>query len=215
MGPLIHNEHVVRMLEERGARCIDSLNEAGEGETVVIRSHGAPPQVYQQMAARGISFIDATCPFVKRIHERVLDAKKKEFPLSSSARPDIRRLTAYSAGQVMAQKWFIPMRRSAQCRRLIKRSLWRKPRLRNKSGKTCCVFCRRKSTGLYRLKVYVQQQESVSRKRGKSRCVWILSSSLAAKAAQIHVNYTNYAEDTVEMSYILNNIKNYYLKKCC
>lgn len=71
LGPLIHNRDVVRSLEERGVACIERVEDAPEGATVVIRSHGAAPQVYDALKARGIAYIDATCPFVKRIHERV------------------------------------------------------------------------------------------------------------------------------------------------
>jgi len=77
LGPLIHNKDVVRSLEEKGVRCISALSEANPGETVVIRSHGAAPEVYDEMNRRGMRFIDATCPFVKRIHERVIKAKKE------------------------------------------------------------------------------------------------------------------------------------------
>lgn len=74
LGPLIHNEDVVRSLEDRGVRCIQRLEDVMPGTTVVIRSHGAAPQVYQALKAQGLEYIDATCPFVKRIHERVRKA---------------------------------------------------------------------------------------------------------------------------------------------
>ncbi len=76
LGPLIHNKDVVQSLEDRGVRCISSLDEVKPGEMVVIRSHGASPQIYEQLKEKGIGYIDATCPFVKRIHERVLKAKE-------------------------------------------------------------------------------------------------------------------------------------------
>ncbi len=81
LGLLIHNRDVVSQLEERGVRCIQSLDEAAPGETVVIRSHGASPEVYQNMNRMGIRYIDATCPFVKRIHDRVLAAKEEGIPV--------------------------------------------------------------------------------------------------------------------------------------
>ena len=81
LGPLIHNEYVVRSFEERGVRCIHHLSEVQSGETVVIRSHGASPQIFDEMEKRGIAYIDATCPFVKRIHERVKQAKEDHVPV--------------------------------------------------------------------------------------------------------------------------------------
>ena len=71
----------MRDLEARGARCVHSLDDVHFGETVVIRSHGAPPKVFEEMAAHGIPHIDATCPFVKRIHARVTDAKAHGLPV--------------------------------------------------------------------------------------------------------------------------------------
>lgn len=76
LGPLIHNRDVVRSLEERGVACIERVEDAPDGAAVVIRSHGAAPEVYDALNARGIACIDATCPFVKRIHERVSAAAK-------------------------------------------------------------------------------------------------------------------------------------------
>ncbi|MGI5918045.1 MAG: bifunctional 4-hydroxy-3-methylbut-2-enyl diphosphate reductase/30S ribosomal protein S1 [Christensenellales bacterium] len=71
LGPLIHNRDVVRSLEKRGVACIERVEDVPEGAAVVIRSHGASPEVYDALKTRGIAYIDATCPFVKRIHERV------------------------------------------------------------------------------------------------------------------------------------------------
>ena len=88
LGPLIHNCDVVRSLEERGVACIERVEDAPEGATVVIRSHGAAPQVYDALKARGIAYIDATCPFVKRIHERVRAATEAGQRVSLWARKD-------------------------------------------------------------------------------------------------------------------------------
>ncbi len=74
LGPLIHNEDVVKSLESRGVRCIQRVEDALPGTTVVIRSHGAAPEVYHALKNQGLDYIDATCPFVKRIHERVRKA---------------------------------------------------------------------------------------------------------------------------------------------
>ena len=70
LGPIIHNEEVVRDLEEKGVRVIHSEEElAGLTEgTVIIRSHGVGPQVYEQLRWQGLETVDATCPFVKKIH---------------------------------------------------------------------------------------------------------------------------------------------------
>lgn len=68
LGPIIHNPQLVAELEERGVRIINSPKEAEPYETVVIRSHGVGRDVYKVLKARGISYVDATCPFVAKIH---------------------------------------------------------------------------------------------------------------------------------------------------
>ena len=72
-GPIIHNEEVVSDLEKRGVKVVASKEEleALKDGTVVIRSHGVPKQIYELMEEKGIECIDATCPFVKRIHDIV------------------------------------------------------------------------------------------------------------------------------------------------
>ncbi len=72
-GPIIHNEEVVRDLEERGVKVIhdeDELAGIKEG-TVVIRSHGVLARIYDLIEQNGLECVDATCPFVKRIHNIV------------------------------------------------------------------------------------------------------------------------------------------------
>ena len=72
-GPIIHNEEVVADLESKGVRVLSSKEELEmlrEG-TVVIRSHGVPKEIYQLIEAKGLECVDATCPFVKKIHRIV------------------------------------------------------------------------------------------------------------------------------------------------
>lgn len=74
-GPIIHNEEVVRDLEEKGVKVIDSLEElkALKEGVVVIRSHGVGKEVYDILQENDIEVVDATCPFVKKIHNAVLE----------------------------------------------------------------------------------------------------------------------------------------------
>ena len=68
LGPIIHNRHAVQHFEDMGVRVIASPEEAQPGSTVIIRSHGVSRDVYQRLEDRGVEIVDATCPFVKRIH---------------------------------------------------------------------------------------------------------------------------------------------------
>ena len=73
LGPLIHNPQEVERLERAGIRSVASLDEVAPGQTVIIRSHGVTPEVYAQCDARGLRYIDATCPHVAHIHQLVRD----------------------------------------------------------------------------------------------------------------------------------------------
>lgn len=77
LGPIIHNQDVVNDMKAKGARIIDSVDELEPGETVVIRSHGVGREIYEQIAAKGNRMLDATCPFVSRIH-RIAAEKTKQ-----------------------------------------------------------------------------------------------------------------------------------------
>lgn len=76
-GPIIHNKQVISDLEKHGVRVIEDLNEAGEGE-VIIRSHGVPPHIYDEIEAKGFKYTDCTCPFVKKIHNIVKKSYEDE-----------------------------------------------------------------------------------------------------------------------------------------
>jgi 4-hydroxy-3-methylbut-2-en-1-yl diphosphate reductase len=65
---IVHNAHVVRDLEERGAIFVEDEREVPPGETVVLSAHGVAPSVYRNAGARGLNTIDATCPLVTKVH---------------------------------------------------------------------------------------------------------------------------------------------------
>ena len=65
---IVHNAHVVRDLEARGAIFVESESEVPEGKTVVLSAHGVAPSVYANARARGLNTVDATCPLVSKVH---------------------------------------------------------------------------------------------------------------------------------------------------
>ena len=77
LGPIIHNRHVVDKFRALGVGVIESPEEAQPGQTVIIRSHGVPRVVYEALEQRGVEIVDATCPFVKRIHTIVSRAEEE------------------------------------------------------------------------------------------------------------------------------------------
>jgi 4-hydroxy-3-methylbut-2-enyl diphosphate reductase len=70
---IVHNLHVVRDLEAKGAVFVEEESEVPEGATVVLSAHGVAPSVHANAATRGLSVIDATCPLVTKVH---LEAKR-------------------------------------------------------------------------------------------------------------------------------------------
>ncbi len=76
-GPIIHNRHVVEKFAAMGVRQIDHYSQAEPDTTVIIRSHGVSREVYEGLAQRGARIVDATCPFVKRIHKIVSEAEER------------------------------------------------------------------------------------------------------------------------------------------
>jgi 4-hydroxy-3-methylbut-2-en-1-yl diphosphate reductase len=65
---IVHNAHVVRDFEARGAVFVESEEEVPAGAALVLSAHGVAPSVYEQAAARGLETIDATCPLVSKVH---------------------------------------------------------------------------------------------------------------------------------------------------
>ncbi|MBS6644713.1 MAG: 4-hydroxy-3-methylbut-2-enyl diphosphate reductase [Clostridiaceae bacterium] len=76
-GPIIHNEEVVKDLEEKGVQVLNSQEELKKLESgiVVIRSHGVGKHIYDLLKSKNIDIVDATCPFVTKIHKIVQDQK--------------------------------------------------------------------------------------------------------------------------------------------
>lgn len=73
LGPIIHNPQVVEHFKRKGVNIIDSISEHEEGTTVVLRTHGVEAEIPEYCERNGIKYIDAACPFVKKIHKIVLE----------------------------------------------------------------------------------------------------------------------------------------------
>ena len=86
-GNIIHNEQVVNELASRGILAVETVQDLEAGDTLVIRAHGAPPEVFEACAKKGVSVIDATCPFVRRIHRIVERASAAGEPVVILGKP--------------------------------------------------------------------------------------------------------------------------------
>lgn len=70
-GPIIHNAQVVEALEQKGIKKLDNMNDITDNSTLIVRSHGVAPYVYEQARNHNIDIVDATCPYVRKIHKIV------------------------------------------------------------------------------------------------------------------------------------------------
>lgn len=99
-GPIIHNEEVVRDLQEKGIRVLNSKEELealSEG-TVIIRSHGVGRDIYQLIEEKKLNLVDATCPFVKKIHrivERESAAGKRIVIIGNESHPEVEGIMGW------------------------------------------------------------------------------------------------------------------------
>ena len=98
LGPIIHNRHAVQHFSDMGVQVIEQPEQAQPGSTVVIRSHGVTRQIYQQLQQRNVDIIDATCPFVKRIHGIVEKAEQEgRLPIiiGTRAHPEVEGIAGW------------------------------------------------------------------------------------------------------------------------
>ncbi|MDE6607920.1 MAG: 4-hydroxy-3-methylbut-2-enyl diphosphate reductase [Lachnospiraceae bacterium] len=100
-GPIIHNEEVVKDLEKKGVRVIgtkEELKQLSEG-TVIIRSHGVSKEIYTIIEEKGLVCVDATCPFVKRIHtivEKESREGKKILIIGDEKHPEVEGIKGWA-----------------------------------------------------------------------------------------------------------------------
>ena len=100
-GPIIHNETVIDDLEKKGVQVIHSLEEAKEltEGTIVIRSHGVTRREQEELIADGLRVVDATCPFVKKIHTLVQEYSENGYYvviIGSGDHPEVQGIVGWS-----------------------------------------------------------------------------------------------------------------------
>ncbi|RFU40357.1 4-hydroxy-3-methylbut-2-enyl diphosphate reductase [Actinomadura logoneensis] len=78
---IVHNVHVVRTLEERGAIFVDETEEVPEGAIVVFSAHGVAPVVHEEARGRNLRTIDATCPLVTKVHKEAVRFAKDDYDI--------------------------------------------------------------------------------------------------------------------------------------
>ncbi len=103
LGPLIHNPQAVAAMEQKGAVVANTLDEVPDGYEVVVRSHGVPQSIYDEITARGMVCHDATCPFVAKIHKIAKQAEQEGAILlvaGDAKHPEVEGIVGHTKGEV-------------------------------------------------------------------------------------------------------------------
>lgn len=103
-GPIIHNDHVVKDLEDKGVTAIEGLEMLPQiaGQILIIRSHGVTREVQKQAQDLGIRVVDATCPFVKKIHQIADEesaAGRRIIIVGDSSHPEVQGIMGWVHGK--------------------------------------------------------------------------------------------------------------------
>ena len=101
LGPIIHNPQMVERLKQEGVGAVDDLAEMEKG-TVIIRSHGVGPQVYDAAESRGLEVVDATCPHVKKAQlsaKSLVDEGYSVVIVGEKEHPEVRSIFEWSAAK--------------------------------------------------------------------------------------------------------------------
>ena len=108
-GPIVNNEEVVRELSEQGVKVLESreeLMELSEG-SVIIRAHGVPEKIIRILREKNLECIDATCPFVKRIHnivEKESGEGRHIVIVGNAGHPEVEGIVGWCKGPVTVLK---------------------------------------------------------------------------------------------------------------
>ncbi len=100
LGPIIHNAQLVADLENKGVKIIDDISEAPQGYTVVVRTHGVEKNVLDELENKNIDFVNATCPFVTKIHNIVKKQDENTVVLIAGDKnhPEVLGIKSYCKG---------------------------------------------------------------------------------------------------------------------
>lgn len=105
LGPLIHNPQEVGRLQEAGVETIDDINRLQPGDSLIIRSHGVPPDVLVRAQERGLTIIDLTCPFVGKAQKHAELMKQEQYQVvvvGEKHHPEVQSILGYAGDEGVA-----------------------------------------------------------------------------------------------------------------
>ncbi len=103
LGPLIHNPQAVEALRKRGVEVADTLDDVHEG-TLVIRTHGVDPAIIEAARAKGLDVVDATCPFVSKVHDAahaLIEEGYSVIVVGEADHPEVEGIRAHAGGDAL------------------------------------------------------------------------------------------------------------------
>jgi len=104
LGELIHNAQVIEALNKKGIQAINDIDELRENDCVIIRAHGIGRHVYEMLRERNVRIIDATCPYVKRIHEIVREKHDEGYQIvivGDPTHPEVIGINGWCDGKAL------------------------------------------------------------------------------------------------------------------
>ncbi|WP_407311037.1 bifunctional 4-hydroxy-3-methylbut-2-enyl diphosphate reductase/30S ribosomal protein S1 [Desulfosporosinus sp. SB140] len=104
LGPLIHNQQVVKRLERRGIQVVNALEDAKAEQALIIRSHGVAPGVYQEAEKKGIKVVDATCPFVQKAQHLAAESAQmgqQVIVIGDKLHPEVQGILGWAGDQAI------------------------------------------------------------------------------------------------------------------
>lgn len=102
LGPIIHNQQVIEDLESRGVTVVENVSDVPENTILVLRTHGVTKEVLEEAERNGCEFIDAACPFVKKIHKIILQNSSENVVTliaGDENHPEVKGIKSYAKGE--------------------------------------------------------------------------------------------------------------------
>ena len=104
LGPIIHNPQMVSRLESEGVGTVESPAEMSRGDTIIIRSHGVGPDVYEEVKQLGLQVVDATCPHVKQAQmaaHRLVSEGYNVVIIGEKQHPEVKSIFEWSGSKAI------------------------------------------------------------------------------------------------------------------
>lgn len=102
LGPIIHNQQVIEDLEIRGVLVVENVRDVPEDTILVLRTHGVTKEILEEAEKSGCEFIDAACPFVKKIHKIILENSAPNVVAliaGDENHPEVKGIKSYAKGE--------------------------------------------------------------------------------------------------------------------